>query len=493
MIKTHRSWLIDLAVLTLIIGIAYFITLGIPPLFIPDEGRYGEIPREMLLHHQYIIPYLNGIIYFEKPPLIYWLTAFFEYIFGYSEWSVRAVNALLGMLTCLSLYVFARHYYNRTTGYFAALSLASSILFFGVARILTLDMGVTCFLSLSLLLLYSGLESKKPALLYLGYIFIALSILTKGLIGIIFPGMIFSLWLLITHQWRLLRHARIISGILLIILIALPWHILAQSKVPSFFHEYIIVQQFLRFLTPEMHRQMSFGIYLLVFVSGFLPWMIFTILRVKALIPHLKHRHQYQKEWFFICWIMGMFLFFAPSNSVLVTYFQPMMPGMALLTAPYLAAFWNKNKRWHKHLLLSSMIGSFVILNIAWVIAPHIADKSTKSLSLTALELSKTHPHAQLVSYNYYYQDMPYYTHQQVLIVNWLDELGPGYAIEPQAKNIIITDANFWKLVKSNNAVYVITNKESYANIQSMQPQLLFLIKQNARYVLLSNQAGMRP
>lgn len=492
MTKQTQSWLFDLVILTLLIGMAYFATLGFPPLYIPDEGRYAEIPREMLLNHQYIIPYLDGVIYFEKPPLIYWITAFFEHTFGFSEWSVRAPNALMGVLTCLSLYVFARHYYDRTTGYFAALSLASSLLFFGVARILTLDMGVTFWLTLSLLFLFSGLTSKKAYLLYLGYACIGLGILTKGLIGIIFPGMIFFLWLLITHQWRLLKQARIITGMLLILIIALPWHILAQREVPSFFHEYIINQQFLRFLTPVMHRQMSFGIYLLIFMSSFLPWVIFTALRLKKLLAKLKQRLEFQKEWFCLCWIMAMFIFFAPSNSVLITYFQPMMPGMALLTAPYLAMLWHHSKKL-RSLLMALMLGFTLLLNIAWVIAAPIADKTTKPLALAAAQLLKTHPEAILISYNYYYQDFPYYTQHYVLIAGWLDELGPGYAIQPSAKNTLISDAQFWQFVKGKTAVYVITNNETYANIQKITPQPLFLITHNKNYVLLSNPPGMTP
>jgi 4-amino-4-deoxy-L-arabinose transferase-like glycosyltransferase len=490
--RQNETWLFDLIILSVIIGIAYFATLGLPPLYIPDEGRYAEIPREMLLNHQYIIPYLDGVVYFEKPPLIYWLIAFFEHTFGFSEWSVRAVNALMGLFTCLSLYVFGRHYYDRTTGYFAALTLATSLLFFCVAHILTLDMGVTFFLTLSLLFLYAGLQSQKKYLLYLGYTAIALGILTKGLIGIIFPGMIFFLWLLITHQWRLLKHACIPGGLLLILIISLPWHILAQLEQPSFFHEYIINQQFLRFLTTAQHRQMSFGIYLLIFATGFLPWVIFTCLRLKKLLHTLKWRLEFQREWFFICWVMAIFIFFAPSNSVLITYFQPMMPGMALLTAPYLSQLWHASKNM-KRLLIGLLLFTTILYNAAWLIAPNIANKSTKTLALTAAQLLKTHPDALLVSYNYYYQDVPYYTQHYVLIVNWLDELAPGYAIQPSAKNTLITDAAFWQLVQSKRAVYVITNQESYASIQGSHPKQLFLLKQNRRYVLLSNPKGMKP
>ena len=267
-------------------------------------------------------------------------------------------------------------------------------------------------------MLFSGLNAKNTYLLWLGYACIALAILTKGLIGLIFPGMILFLWIAITHQWRLLKHARIFSGCIIILIIALPWHILAQQEVPSFFNEYIIVQQFLRFLTPIMNRQMSFGLYLLLFFLGFFPWIIFTCLYVKKLLPQLKNRIALQKEWFFLSWIIAIFLFFAPSKSILIPYMQPIMPAMALLTAPYLAQLWQSGSKKLQRTLMIIMLGFTLILNAAWVIAPAIANKSTKTLSLKAAALMQTHPEAQLVSYNYYYQDFPYYAQHDVLIVN---------------------------------------------------------------------------
>lgn len=490
MSKNTQSFLIDLGILMLIIGVAYFATLGMIPLFTPDEGRYAEISREMLATHQYIIPHLDGVIYFEKPPLIYWLVAFFEHTFGYSEWSARAANTLMGILTCLSLYVFSRHYYNRCTGYFAALSLASSLLFFGMARMITLDTGLTFFITLSLLSLFSGLHEKNSYLLWLGYACIALGILTKGLVGIIFPGMILFLWLAITQQWLLLKHARIISGCALILIIALPWHLLAQAEVPSFFHEYIIVQQFLRFLTPIMHRQMSFGAYLALFILGFFPWIIFTGLYLKKLLPQLKNRMALQKEWFFLSWIIAIFLFFAPSKSILIPYLEPMMPAMALLTAPYLAQLWQSGSKKLQRTLIIIMLSTTLLFNAAWLIYPHIAQRSTKTLSLQAAALMHTHPDAQLVNYNYYHQDFPYYAQHLVLIVNWMDELAPGYAIQPDAKNILISDADFWKLMASDKPIYVITDKASYANIQTLHPQEVFLISETTKDVLITNAKG---
>ena len=492
MTKQWQSWLFDLIILCTIIGCAYFITLGIPALFNPDEGRYAEIPREMLLMHQFVVPHLDGIIYFEKPPLIYWLVAFFEHVFGYSEWSVRAVNALLAITTCLSVYLFSRYFYDRTTAYFAALTLSSSLLFFFMGHLMTLDMGVTCFLTLNLLLLFSGLLTKKAWLLYLGYAAAALVILTKGLIGLIFPMMIFGLWIIITGQWQLIKQARLISGLLIILIIALPWHILAQQQVPSFFHQYIIVQQFLRFLTPIMSREMKFWTYLLVFLASFFPWVIFSGIYLKKLFMQLKHRLKLQKEWFFLIWIFAIFLFFAFSNSILIPYLEPITPAMALFTAPYLASLWQQKQLKLQSLLIGLMLFMLLLMNFAWVIAPEFNNRSSKPLATYTHQLLVQHPNAILINYGYYNQDFPYYTQQLVRLVNFEGELSYGYSIDPNAKHIIMTEAEFWQLVNSKQVVYVVLKKDAFNAIQSTHPHRLFLLAATENgLVLVANLSGV--
>src|SRR5262249_22217637 len=127
-----------------------FILLGTRPLFIPDEGRYAEIAREMATSGDYITPYLNGIKYFEKPPLFYWLGAAAIKIGGLNLWFIRSINAFLGLLGCLFTYITARKIYDRLTGLLAALILGTSLLYFVMVHMVSMDLTVTIFLTISL-------------------------------------------------------------------------------------------------------------------------------------------------------------------------------------------------------------------------------------------------------------------------------------------------------------------------------------------------------
>lgn len=112
------TWFLDLFILTLAISLLYGIFLGSRPLMVPDEGRYSEIPREMLVTNDFITPHLNGLPYLEKPPLFYWLEALPIKLFGLNEWSLRSIPALLGLLGCLMTYLASRLLYDRRTGAF---------------------------------------------------------------------------------------------------------------------------------------------------------------------------------------------------------------------------------------------------------------------------------------------------------------------------------------------------------------------------------------
>lgn len=262
---THKTWLTDILLLCLLIGGLFSFMLGSRPLNVPDEARYSEIPREMLASHDFVTPHINGVKYFEKPPLIYWLQAASLKTFGLNEWSIRGTDALLALLGCLGTYFAARKLYDRKTGLFAAITLSTSLLYFVLARVITLDMSVSVFISFALF-------SFILRYYYWVYIFAALAVLAKGLIGIIFPGSIILLWLIYTGHWKILRECKLISGTLIFLAITLPWHILVQIKNPEFFNYYFITQQFSRYLTMSAGRYEPIWYFVPMLLLGLFPW-----------------------------------------------------------------------------------------------------------------------------------------------------------------------------------------------------------------------------
>ena len=143
------GWLRDLLILAVILGIPFFQYLGGLPLIDPDEGRYAEIPREMLQSGDLVTPTLNYVKYFEKPPLLYWINSASLKIFGQNEFAARFPSALCGLLTVLATYIIARHLYGRRAALISALVLGTSAGFVLQSRMILTDMLLTfCLIGL---------------------------------------------------------------------------------------------------------------------------------------------------------------------------------------------------------------------------------------------------------------------------------------------------------------------------------------------------------
>ena len=527
-------WLI----LLLVIIFGFF--LGLRALSVPDEARYTEIPREMLLFHNFITPHLDGIKYFEKPPLMYWLQAGMIHWFGINEWALRIPTMLLALIGCLTIYFSARFLYDRGVGVLSALILASSPLYFVMAHSITLDMANSVFLTITLCsfisAVYAPLDSKlRQNLTWLMCIAAACAVLTKGLIGILLPGLVIVSWLFITHEWKNFWQLPIFSGVIIFLSITLPWHVLVQLHNPEFFHFYFIEQHFARYLTPVMHREEPNWWFLLVLGAGFFPWIIFlgeSITKIiKAKIPISL---TYKKEWFFVLWAAEIFIFFSFSHSKLIPYILPVFPPLAVLIAQFLlSAVVNKSYQnisiaylimagsiltivFHfsffpvlkRDLIFISML--FILVPLGFLIFPIFSkmkliylfciqiiflwtvviiypDFDTRSIKELAIQLNQhLHKNDLLVSYEGYYQDLPVYTKHLVQIVDWQDELSFGALHQKNSKEILISTDHFWHLWASPHQVWAIMSIKNYE--QEKKHHKLYLLSASDRNVVVSNE-----
>ena len=334
-----NTWLTDYLWLALSISGIFFILLGCRALSVPDEARYTEIPREMLALHDFITPHLDGIKYFEKPPLLYWIQAGVMHFFGMSEWALRLPTALMGMLGCLVTYSAGRFLFDRRTGIYAAFILATSPLYFAMAHSITLDMTVSLWITLTLMCFIIAVNlpnasSARRYVSWLMYAAAALAVLTKGLIGILLPGFVMFTWLLIFNRWRDVRDLYVCSGLIIFLAIAVPWHVLVQMKNPEFLHFYFLDQQFLRYLTKAQDRYKPVWFFVPILIGGFFPWIVFL---GKGCFKNVwSQRDQYQNEIFFLLWAIEIFAFFSFSDSKLIPYIVPVFPPLALLVGKVL-------------------------------------------------------------------------------------------------------------------------------------------------------------
>jgi 4-amino-4-deoxy-L-arabinose transferase-like glycosyltransferase len=376
--ENTRYWWRDIAKLGLIIGLFYVLWMGSYALFIPDEGRYSEVAREMVVSGDYITPRSNGVAFLDKPVLYYWLQASAIKVFGVSEWSLRLWPVLFGILGTLVLYGTGRLLYGRRTGFLAAIILATSPLYYGASHYANLDLEVASLVADSLLCFLAAVQGnvsprRKEYLLYAAYTFAGAAALTKGLIGIVFPAMIIGSWIMLLNRWQLLAKMRLLSGLGLFLLLTVPWYVLVQKANPEFLHFFFVTQQVSRFLTTqEFNSKAPLWFYLPIVLAGFFPWSAFL---VQSLVQKSKriwqNRQRNATDLFLLLWLFIVFIFFSIPHSKTVGYILPIFPVMALLVGSYMGEWWQEPRQ---RFFSSAIVFILFAIGIAglFFMAPHL-------------------------------------------------------------------------------------------------------------------------
>ena len=349
--------------LLLVFGLIWFSNLEYRKLVNPDEGRYAEIPREMVASGDWTTPRLNGIKYFEKPALQYWATAAAYSLFGEHEWTARLWSALTGFLGVLMVFFTGRRLFGAEAGWCAALVLGSSLLWVLIGHVNTLDMGVSFFLSAAvcafLLAQHDAADARaRTRWMLAAWAALALAVLSKGLIGLVLPGATLVLYILIERDWRLPGRLRLAAGIALMLALTLPWFIAVSRANPEFFHFFFIHEHFERFLTKEHGRYQPPYYFVPVLFAGTLPW---TVTLVDALVRAWKRApdKNFQAQRFLLLWAAVVFVFFSASGSKLVSYILPMFPALALLIGARLPQLGARALAWQT---LAAALAGIVLL-----------------------------------------------------------------------------------------------------------------------------------
>ena len=346
--KSDSSYGRDIFWLILLCGVLYAVGLGGYPLGNPDEGRYAEIPREMVASGDWVTPRLNGVNYFEKPPLMYWAVAGCLEILGPGEWSMRAMPVLFALGGVLLTYAAARSLYGRDAGLASAAVLGTSLLYYIIAHIILLDMAVSVLMTATLFCFILGVReppgTKRRWLFYGLYASAALATLTKGLIGFLVTGAVMFLWLLVFNQWKRLRPLHLPTGLVLFALIAVPWHVLAARHNETWAHRYFVYEHWERFLTPAASRPGAWYYYIGIVLAGLIPWVGFLWPAVRdGVRGGWAARAKNADAWFLVTWIGFVFLFFTKSQSKLPPYILPVFPALAVLIGAWLAKVKNES------------------------------------------------------------------------------------------------------------------------------------------------------
>ena len=304
--------------------LVFFYNLGGYSLKEPDEGRYAEIPREMVEQGDYLVPHLDYVRYFEKPPLLYWACAASYKLFGVGQWSFRFPNALAALACVLATGLFAGRWFSARIGLISALMLTTSFGFFAMARVVTIDMLFSFLLFASLSCFYEFYRGRRRLFLYLSWAALALAVLAKGPVAPVLLGVavIFFLWS--EKDLRFLKEAASPRAILLFAVIAAPWFVLICVKEKEFFRFFFIDQHLLRFLTTKHSRSGPLYYFFPVLFGGLFPWSIFI---PRALMLFWRKR----ETRLLLVWSLVVFTFFSVSGSKLPPYILPIFPALSIV------------------------------------------------------------------------------------------------------------------------------------------------------------------
>jgi 4-amino-4-deoxy-L-arabinose transferase-like glycosyltransferase len=319
----------------------WFCNLGYRHLIKPDEGRYAEIPREMVASGDWLTPRLNGYKYFEKPPLQYWATAASFRAFGTSEWAARLAPGLAGFLGILLVFWAGNRLFAPPAGLLGAAVAASNVLYVVMGHLLTLDMVLSLFMSASVLAFAVAQreadEAGRRRWMLLAYAAAALAVLTKGLVGVVLPAGAAAAYILLYRDWKLLARLELLRGGLVFLAISAPWFVLVSLANPEFPRFFFIHEHFERFLTREHDRYQPPWYFIPVLLAGVLPWIV-------ALFPALREAMTragapgFHPRQFLLVWCAVALLFFSASSSKLPSYILPMFPALSLLVGAALAS-----------------------------------------------------------------------------------------------------------------------------------------------------------
>ena len=329
---------VSILILVVVYALLWFGTLNYRHLIPSDEGRYAEIAREMLVTGDWVTPRYNGYKYFEKPPLQIWATATAFNIFGVGDWQARLWTALTGFLTIVFIGFTGARIYSSRAGWLAAVALASSPMWVIGGHINSLDMGLSAFLVAALCsLLLAQTSSNKTYSrnwMWACWAFMALATLSKGVIGVAIPGMVFAVYSITAWDWKIWKRLHIISGSILFLAITAPWFVLIAQRNPEFLEFFFIHEHLQRFTQTAHSRTGPIYFFLPLLLLGFLPW----IAQVPGAIAQTwrERNREFSSGWLLTCWFVVILGFFSISQSKLPGYIIPLFPALALIVGSQL-------------------------------------------------------------------------------------------------------------------------------------------------------------
>ncbi|RME03878.1 MAG: glycosyltransferase family 39 protein [Planctomycetota bacterium] len=356
----------------ILLGVIFNVAASVSrPLWNRDESRYAEVGREMLELGDWVTPHLYYVPYLDKPVLNYYFVAVSYLVFGVNEFAARVSAGIWGVLSGVLTYLIGLRFYSRRAAFVAGLLLLTAMEHAILSTFITIDMALTFFVLLSFYCLFryffdgeDGVGGQRYSARF-GRLFagvLSLSMLLKGPISLILVGWPLFLYVVWRRPWEALRRFPYFSGILIFVLIQLPWHLAIYTQTPEYFYYFYYTRNFKAFFDSSIHHGDVWYAILLYLLSGFMPW---SFLFIFALVRRFRSSRRWEdKELLLYLWLGGDVLFLTLSASKLPTYVLPLLPCLAIISG---GLFENLSfHRWERGVWYVFLALLLLLPGVAW-------------------------------------------------------------------------------------------------------------------------------
>jgi 4-amino-4-deoxy-L-arabinose transferase-like glycosyltransferase len=422
-------------------------TAGVRPLLLPDEGRYAGVAWEMLRSGDWLTPTLDGLPFFHKPPLFYWITAGALSIFGVNEWAARAASILGAALGTMALYLFVRRWSGERLATLAAVALAVQPLQFLGGQFANLDMLVAGLITATVLLCAQAILSSEAGqphriALLLACASAALGVLAKGLIAIVLPALVMLSWLALRRRLGSVKRLLSVAGVLVFAAIAFPWFVAMQWRFDDFFDYFFVFQHFKRYAGTGFNNVQPFWFFPVVLAIFSLPWLPWWVVAARRRGDPSPNQHAVRQ--LMLVWIAVVLVFFSVPRSKLLGYILPLVPPLAYLVAEALHTLVSPSSRARLLWVASAALSAAISIGAVFVGAAQL-QYTTRDFGTLLREMRG--PRDAVFMLGQYFYDVPFYARLQLPIGvvdqwsradlrqvdNWRKELADGASFLPDA------------------------------------------------------------
>jgi 4-amino-4-deoxy-L-arabinose transferase-like glycosyltransferase len=484
------------SLLRILIFIAILMGLAtIRPLSHPDEGRYAEIGRWMLQSGDWLIPRLNGLPFFHKPPLLYWLEALSFSALGVYPWVARLTPVFHAGLMLFGVHVLVARFSTETLANRAVAMVGTSLAFLAGGQYVNHDLMVATWISIAIgSFAIAFMNGEKPDIKFsrLGFIACGIGVLSKGLIGFVLPGLVLLIWLIWTHQFKKIKDLPWLSGLSLFTLIAIPWFVLAEKKFPSMLNYMFGMHHFERFTGAGFNNVMPWWFYLAGLLVLFFPWIFFSFISFWKLLGQeftglfekayaSKETAVFSSKMISLCWVWVIVIigFFTIPAAKVIGYALPVIPPLAVLAV----VGWKQvmSHRSHERLYFIVICAINVIVALSLTLEVGKSTQKNSAVDVGQMYACLSQPSDALYILDGYPYDLPFELKlKKPLLVaqdweslrflksdNWHNELMDAADFDP-AGTKVLTTIDQLKIAQTQNGNWLIaTSNSSHKDILS--------------------------